>query len=201
MYLAPICCLDSIRHNRANLEGSLKRGCLLATYTTNDSLAVIRTYPELAIELVKMMSSANNEIYLAPRYYEPSIGNRILAKFSEGVSVHVLDANVCGVSFEERIRVAMLHDSKNRKLMSEFLNSNETIMRADNLPYSFVVVDRRYCGLELTDPRNPETFFCALRFESAELAEELIGMFESLVQSASTMKQGNSRMAVRAREN
>ena len=120
----------------------------------------------------------------------------MLAKFAEGVSVHLLDANVCGVSFEERIRAAMAYDAKNGKLMSEFLNSNDTIMKASSLPYSFGVIDRKFCGLELVDPRNPDNFFCALKCESGELAEELIGMFESLTRSPSIGKCSDSRLTV-----
>lgn len=168
----------------------------MATYAVNESVVVFRTYPELALELVKMMSFAKSEIYLASRYYEPSIGNKVLAKFAEGVPVHLLDANVSGTSFEERIRAAMAHDSKNRNIMSEFLNSNQTITRATNLPYSFGVIDGKYCGIELTDPINPDNFFCALKLESSDLAEKLINMFESLASSALVGKPNSSKMTV-----
>lgn len=183
MYLAPICSLESIRHNRADFVCLFKLDYPLATYTLNDPPSVIRTFPDLAMELVKMMSSATSDIHLASRYYEPAIGNRLLAKFAEGVSIHVLDANASGVSLEERMRAAMTHDVKNRQLMSRLLDSKNAIIRAHRLPYSFVVVDRRLCGVELTDPRNPDNFQCAVRLENSELAEELIGMFESLAQS------------------
>ena len=144
---------------------------------------LIRTYPELARELVKMISSATREIYIAPRYYEPAIGSRLLAKFAEGVSIHVLDSNACGVRFEERIRVALTHDAKNRELMQKLLDSPGTIVKTEDLPYSFAVVDGKYCGVELTNPNNPDNFSLALKLESSELAKELIGMFESLAGS------------------
>lgn len=157
---------------------------------------LFRTYPELALELVKMMSSAQSEIYLASRYYEPAIGNKILAKFAEGIPVHLLDANMSGVSFEDRIRVAMVHDEKNRNLMSAFLNSDNSVIRTNYLPYSFGVIDRKYCGVEMADPRNPDDFYCALKFESKDVAEELINMFESLARSTNAAKLNSSKMTL-----
>ncbi len=144
---------------------------------------VISTYPDLARELVKMISSAEREIYVAPRYYEPAIGSKILAKFAEGVAVHMLDQNPSGVGFEERLRAASVHDSKNRDLILKYLDAPDSIIRVEKFDYSFVVVDGRSCGVEIVDPANPDNFCCAIKLESTTLAAQLIGIFESIARS------------------
>ena len=150
---------------------------------------VIRSYPELARELANMISNARTEIYLASRYYEPAVGSKLLAKFAEGVAIHVIDGNSSGVSFEERIRTASAYDSKNRGLILKLLDSPDAIIRVRRLDYSFIVVDGKYCGFELIDPANPDDFNCALRYDDSELAEVLIHTFQNL---ASVARPGNA---------
>ena len=153
---------------------------------------LIRSYPELARELVGIISNARDEIYLASRYYEPAVGSKILQKFAEGVTVHVLDGNSSGVSFEERIRIASTYDIKNRALMLKLLDAPDAIIRSDTLHYSFIVVDGKFCGFELIDPANPDDFNCALRIDDVDLAKVLIHNFDELA------RIGRSRNSIAA---
>ena len=153
--------------------------------SNDESLMLIHNYPDLARELASMISSAEHEIYIAPRYYEPAIGSIVLAKFAQGVSIHMLDSNPSGVSFEDRLRSASVHDMKNRDLILKFLAEPNSLIRIDRLDYSFVVIDGHSCGVELVNPANPENFFCAMKIESNTLAGELIRMFEDLARSQS----------------
>ena len=141
---------------------------------------LIRTYPELARELFSAISRAKSEIYIASRYYEPAIGSKLLEKFAEGVSIHVLDSNSSGVTLEERIRSASTHDSKNRSLMLRLLDTPNSFSTTSKLNYSFSIVDGKYCGLELIDPENPDNFTSALKLENTELANQLIAIFQNL---------------------
>ncbi|MCL4517763.1 MAG: hypothetical protein M1587_01035 [Thaumarchaeota archaeon] len=163
---------------------------------SENSIALIRSYPELARELLRLISSARREIYLAPRYYEPAIGSKLLAKFAEGVSIHLLDTNACGVYFEERIRTALTHETKNRELMLRLLNTPDAILQCERLDYSFVVVDGKYCGFELVNPSNPDEFNLAVKLESVELAVELIHVFNNLAHNSNFSVQSRAVLSI-----
>ncbi len=153
------------------------------------SAKMIRSYPQLAREVVSMISSASKEIYLASRYYEASIGSRLLAKFSEGVILHILDGNSSGISFEERIREASKFDTKNRSLMLQLLESPNVRIGSCKLDYSFLVVDRRFCGFEVTNPANPDEFNFGVKLEDSEIAKSLIVTFQNLMGSSAPLEE------------
>jgi hypothetical protein len=156
---------------------------------TLDSTTVIRSYPDLARNLYSMISAAKNEIHLAPRYYEPSIGSVLLSKFAEGLTLRILDSNPSGISFEDRLRTVAQHDTKNRDLILKILATPKIITRVNRLDFSFAVVDGRQCGFELVNPTNPDNFTLALKVDSPDLAKELILVFESMVASAERSKR------------
>ena len=157
--------------------------------------AIVRSYSEAARELLKDISVAKREIYLASRFFEPMIGNKLLSKFAEGLSIHILDGNSSGVSFEERIRAASVHDSKNRDLMLKMLDTPDIIIQTNILSYSFSVFDGKHCDVELTNPANPDDFYCAIKMEDSELAKGLIEMFNDLVKSAKPREKEIARYA------
>ncbi len=159
------------------------------------TVEIIQTYPDLARELVKMISSAQREIYIAPRFYEPAIGSRMISKVAEGVSIHMLDANPSAVAFEKRLRAAGTHDLKTRELISKFLDQPNSVVQVKRLDYSFLVVDGHSCGIEIVNPTNPDDFFCAIKLESASLAKELITIFHSLANTGETPMQNEGPRA------
>ncbi len=167
----------------------------------HDSVTVTQTFADLARSVSLMISSARREIFFAPRYYEPAIGNKILTKFSEGVTLHVLDANTCGVAFEKRLRSASLHDTKNRDLILKMLDMPDLISEVERLDYSFIVVDGRHCCIELVNPASPDNFNCALTLESEDLGRELIRIFYSLAQSGRVSKSSSAPTPYESRTN
>lgn len=143
-------------------------------------IVLIKTYSDLARELARMMSLAQKEIFLAPRYYEPAITSKLFSKFVEGVSIHMLDAKACGLTLEERLREASTHDEKNSELILKFLATPDTLIKVQRLDYSFVVIDGHSCGIELVNQANPDNFYCAIKVDNAPIANALIGIFKDL---------------------
>ena len=137
----------------------------------------------MAYTVYSLISSASKEIFLAPRYYEPSVGSKLLSKFAEGVILHILDANAAGIAFDKRLRIASTHDTQNRNLIMKMLDTPGIITKVERLDYSFIVVDGRQCCFELIDPTNPDNFYCALKLDNPELAKKLIGVFEGLAKT------------------
>lgn len=154
-----------------------------------DSVRIIRNYQELARNLFSMISSAKSEIYLAARYYEPSIGSLLLTKFAEGVTLRILDSNPSGIGFEDRLRSASQHDTKNRELILKMLAISNTITRVNRLDFSFIVVDGSECGFELVNPVKPDDFALAMKVSNPELAKELILVFQSIAESGERSKR------------
>ena len=185
MYLAPIQypksvpLIASLFPNYSQLLAKQLENTTLDTR----SVTVIKDYADLARHLRQMVSLSKNEIYLAPRYYEPAVGSTVLTKFAEGVGIHILDSDVCGVSFEKRLRTASIHDTKNRELILRFLEAPNLLTEVERLDYSFIVVDGKLCGIELINPASPDDFSSAIRVESEELAQELVKIFNGIAES------------------
>ncbi len=161
----------------------LNEAKLLSTINDRGYVTFIEKYSDLAYTVFSLISSSSREIFIAPRYYEPSIGSKLLSKFAEGVKLHILDANACGITFDERLRMASAHDAQNRKLILKLLDTPDVITKVERLDYSFIVVDGRQCCFELIDPTNPENFHCALKLDNPELAQKLIAVFENLAKN------------------
>jgi hypothetical protein len=164
----------------------------LETALDDNSANIIHTYEDLARDLRQMLSTARSEVFLASRYYEPAIGSALLAKFSEGVIIHLLDSNSSGTTLEKRLRMASTYDTKNRNLILEMLDTPNMFAHVERLDYSFIVVDGKKCGVELVNPANPDNFSCAVKLENENLAKELVEIFHSLAESGAETKPSSS---------
>jgi hypothetical protein len=158
----------------------------------DSSVTVIPTYEDLARNLRQILSTAQSEVFLASRYYEPAIGSILFAKFSEGVKLHLLDSNSSGTSLEKRLRMASTYDTKNRDLILKMLDTPDLFAHVERLDYSFIVVDGKKCGVELVNPANPDNFSCALKLENENLARELVKIFHGLAESRGESKTSNT---------
>lgn len=148
---------------------------------------IIYTYEELVDSVLRLIESARTEIFLASRYYEPSVGLRLIGKFGEGVSLNLLDDNPSGTSLVSRLQAA-LDDPATHSLAKAMLESPKVRVSRRVLEYSFIVVDGEYCEIEIVNPLTPQEFNLALGFKDEELSRRMIGFFEKLLTSEKRIK-------------
>jgi hypothetical protein len=158
---------------------------------------VIGSYPELVEALLKLLDIAKTEVHIASRFYEPSVGSALVAKFAGGVSLNILDGNPSGTVLVERIRQAASVDTKNRDPLLKFLDSPRVKIASGGLGFSFAIVDRRYCGIELVNPLNPSEFFAAAEFEDGQFAARMIEIFNDVMSKAPENKEIKQRTMIK----
>jgi len=141
---------------------------------------IIYTYGDLVNSTLRLIESARTEIFLASKYYEPSISLSLIGKFGKGVSLNILDDNPSGTSFASRLQAA-LDDPATQPLAKAMLESPKVRLSRRALEYSFIVVDGEYCGIEIVNPLTPQEFNFAVEFKDEELSRRLIGFFEKLM--------------------
>lgn len=150
----------------------------------DSNFCVFDSYDKLVKATLVLIGNAKSEIHLASTYYEPIVGSKLVEKFAQGVRLNVLDGNPSGTSFVERIREVARVDLKRRELFNSLLESPNVRMRRANIQYSFVVVDRIHCGIELLDPLVPSQFNLGVEVNDGALAQKLVELFERIISSA-----------------
>lgn len=151
---------------------------------------IMRTFDDLVRELVLEVKSASKEIYLASRYYDPSVSQAIVERFAAGVKVNILDGNPTGTSLMARIQSVLRAstDPSMAALALALAKSPNSRIRSTRLYLSFVVVDRERCGIEIPHPINPQEFNMAIGIQDREFSSLLIGHFEELWKKAEEPK-------------
>lgn len=154
----------------------------LIEYLSNNKyepIKVIKKYEDLAKEVLNLIDSAKTEIFIASRYYEPQVSLRLMRKFSEGVSLNILDGNSSGTPLQTRLEAA-LKDPKTQQLAEAMLKSPNVRLKTKLLTYSFIITDGEYCGFEIVDPLTPHEFNLAVEFRDREISEKMKVQFENL---------------------
>lgn len=145
----------------------------------NQPSKIMNTYNELMKEVLRLISLAENEIFIASRYYEPNVSLKLMEKFRECVTLNILDGNPSGTSLTSRLKSA-LNDPSMRIIAKDMLDSNKVRIKNKILNYSFIVVDGNYCGFEIIDPLNPHEFNIAAEFKDHRVSQKMINLFENL---------------------
>jgi predicted transcriptional regulator len=154
----------------------------LKEYLSNKNLEpvkIIKSYEGLSKEVLKLIDSAKTEIFIASRYYEPQVSLRLMRKFSEGVSLNILDGNPSGTPLQTRLEAA-LKDPKTQQLAKAMLESPKVRLKTKLLTYSFIITDGEYCGFEVVDPLKPHEFNLAVEFRDEEISNKMKIIFENL---------------------
>ena len=145
---------------------------------------VVNTYEGLVQEVMRLIELGKKEIHIASRYHEPEVSKRLIEKFGKGVALNIIDGNPTGISLTARLQAASTSaDPATRAIMKAVLESPRVRIARLSLDYSFIVVDRRYCGFEVVSPLSPHDFKLAVEFEEEELAQRMVDVFENLWKS------------------
>ena len=151
--------------------------------------SVIKDFSNLIHEVMKLLENAQREIFLASRYHDPFISQKIIEKFGKGVEIHLLDGNPSNVSMENRIN-AILKVPPNKEIfniVSNLIKSPRFSLGTRQLPISFLVVDGVQCMYETANYSNPEEFTMAMsHYDDPYLAQRLTTYFKLLSKDSST---------------
>jgi hypothetical protein len=168
------------------IQNTSLKGLVNGTHLSGFS--VIKDYNRLVLEVIKLMESAQKEVYLATRYHDPHFSKLMFHKVAnEGLMMHMLDGLPDQISVENRLN-AILRVAPNREtfeMVNNIIRSGRFELRKAKLTASFIVVDGTTVCYETTDYVNPEQFTLAIsHYDDPYLAQRFISYYHTLVKDA-----------------
>jgi hypothetical protein len=168
------------------IQNTSLKGLVNGTHLSGFS--VIKDYNRLVLEVIKLMESAQKEVYLATRYHDPHFSKLMFHKVAnEGLMMHMLDGLPDQISVENRLN-AILRVPPNREtfeMVNNIIRSGRFELRSAKLTASFMVVDGTTVCYETTDYVNPEQFTLAIsHYDDPYLAQRFISYYRTLVKDA-----------------
>ncbi len=150
--------------------------------------SVLKDYNKLVLEVTRLLSSAEKEVYLATRYHDPHFSKLMFHKIAnEGLTMHMLDGLPGQISVENRLN-AILRVPPNREtfeMVNKIIKSRRLDLRKAKLSASFMVVDGTTVCYETTDYLNPEQFTLAItHHDDPYLAQRFITYYQRLTKDA-----------------
>jgi hypothetical protein len=168
------------------IQNTSLKGIVNGTHLSGFS--VIKDYNRLVLEVIKLMESAQKEVYLATRYHDPHFSKLMFHKVAnEGLMMHMLDGLPDQISVENRLN-AILRVPPNREtfeMVNNIIKSGRLELRKAKLSASFMIVDGTTVCYETTDYANPEQFTLAIsHYDDPYLAQRFISYYRSLAKDA-----------------
>jgi predicted transcriptional regulator len=168
------------------LQNTSLKGIVNGTHLSGFS--VIKDYNKLVLEVTRLLESAEKEVYMATRYYDPHFSKLMFHKVAnEGLMMHLLDGLPDQISVENRLN-AILRVPPNREtfeMVNKIIKSQRLDLRKAKLSASFMVVDGNTVCYETTDYANPEQFTLAIsHYDDPYLAQRFISHHQTLVKDA-----------------
>jgi predicted transcriptional regulator len=150
--------------------------------------SIIKDYNKIILEVTRLLESAEKEVYMATRYYDPHFSKLMFHKIAnEGLMMHLLDGLPDQISVENRLN-AILRVPPNRvtfEMVNKIIKSQRLELRKAKLSASFMVVDGTTVCYEATDYLNPEQFSLAIsHYDDPYLAQRFISHYHTLAKDA-----------------
>ena len=104
---------------RESIINQVIQGCNLKNYVNSTHLSgfsIVKDFNSLVVEVIKLLYNAEKEIFFASRYHDPHASSKMIEKFNEGLTLHILDGNPEPISIENRINAILRTPPNNETL-------------------------------------------------------------------------------------
>jgi predicted transcriptional regulator len=149
--------------------------------------SVIKDYNRLILEVIKLMDSAQHEVFMATRYHDPHFSKLMFEKIANGIKMNLIDGLPDQISVENRLN-AILRTPPNREtfeMVEKILKSGRFNLRRKTIAASFMVVDGTTVCYETSTYANPEQFTLAIsHYDDPYLAKRFIDHYNTLATDA-----------------
>jgi predicted transcriptional regulator len=167
------------------LKNTSLRNIVNSTHLSGFS--IIKDYNRLIVEVIKLMESAQHEVYMASRYHDPHFAKLLFKKVADGVTVHLLDGNPDQISVENRLNAVLRTppDRETFETVNKIVKSGNLDLRKGNVTASFMIVDGTSVCYETTNYANPEQFTLAIsQYDDPYLASRFISYYDIMAKNA-----------------
>jgi len=154
-----------------------------------DVLAPVRmadTWEKVVNDVIEYIQKAKESIFFATPYSDAKTIQVTAEAALRGVKMKFLSGNKDSVSTNIHLIGKIMTNPRVIKTLLEFTISENFQIKYIELPYTFLVIDRKYSMVEVTRPYT-KAFNVAFFFHNATLSERLIETFELLWEKASPM--------------
>ncbi|MEM2130274.1 MAG: phospholipase D-like domain-containing protein, partial [Candidatus Bathyarchaeia archaeon] len=138
------------------------------------------TWEKVVQDVVEYINKAEEEVFFATQYLDSKVVEAIFEASNRGIKFNFLisDKNQMfnGMKF---LVSTFFTNPKALKTILEILPSTKLRVRTVDVPYTFIVVDKKVAMVEVTKP-NTKTFSLAFFFHNERLCERLIESFNVL---------------------
>lgn len=168
------------------IQNSTLRGIVNGTHLSGFS--IVKDYNRLVVEVTKLLESAQKEVYMATRYFDPHFSKMMYEKIGkQGITMHLLDGLPEQLAVANRLN-AVLRVPPNQEtfdMVNSIVKSRKFDLRRATVPASFIVVDGSSVCYETTNYTNPEQFTVAVsHYDDPYLAQRFITYYELLAKDA-----------------
>ena len=169
---------DSIGEFLGLIDGGIRLG------------GIVFRFENIVRGVVDLIKRAEEEIYLVTRYTESEVVEEISKRLDEEIRFYCISSDKRFFSrATELLRIILARPALLKAYYKIFNSSDVYIGFMDNIPYSFIVVDKRWVGLEVPNPQD-NSFFMGLFFENETLAGKLIEVFNLMKSRAEENTKG-----------
>jgi hypothetical protein len=141
---------------------------------------IYRSWNELSLQFSLGIESMRSEAYIATRYFDFRVAEIGFRAASRGRSLKIIHSKRSGLTTKLQVLGNLMTHPKALGIFRKVPASENVSIREADLPFSFVVIDSQYVGIEIVDERKPESFFLGVLFESQSLALKLINYFNEV---------------------
>ncbi|MCS6768386.1 MAG: hypothetical protein RMJ59_04740 [Candidatus Nitrosocaldus sp.] len=161
---------------------------LLQIKVESGSARLITDYDLLINMLQERMRDVKSQAWYATRYFNEHIISRVIELHRKSVDVRVLvDRTLVERYIAEYMDIDKGlhgHELERFKMLTDPFYPDRLERRVTDIPFSMVVLDGRYVGIELVNASNPGRFYAGVYIENEYIASQLSGFFETLYASA-----------------
>jgi len=146
------------------------------------------TWEKVVDDVVEYVNQATESIYFATQYADLRAIEAVLRAGQRGVKLNFISNGKDLVTRGLKLfsKIALTHPQY-FKVLFDILNSSDLRVRYTNVPYTFIVIDRKIAMVEVVKPSSKK-FLASFFFHNPRLAEKLIESFEELYKEGYEIK-------------
>ncbi|MFN4337359.1 MAG: hypothetical protein ACK4FV_07280 [Candidatus Nitrosocaldus sp.] len=167
---------------------------LLQIKVENGDARLITDYDALINILQEKMKDVKSQAWYATRYLNEHIISKAIELHRRSVDVRVLvDRTLVERYIAEYMGMSKQNANKYElerfKMLTDPFYPDKLDRKVSDIPFSFIILDGRYVGIELVNANNPTRFYAGVYIENEHIATQLKSLFEALYTSASIISK------------
>jgi len=169
----------------------LKDANIVPAERLTDILGPVRmadTWDKVVKDVVEYIDNATESIYFATQYVDLRTIDAIFRAGQRGVKLNFISREEGQISAGLKLfsKIALAHPHY-FKILFQIMNSPNFRIRYADVPYTFIVIDRKIVMVEVVKPSSRK-FFVSFFFHNPRLAKKLIESFEELYEEGRDIK-------------